>query len=216
MWHLREPSPDPVRSFLARQAEEPFSYPAVGTTRDAPVAAPPGFDLDHHRVRLGEGRAVFEAARAALGRWDMFPTPWARIEPGFRVDPEAGPPPVKEGALVAVVARAHGLWWLAACRVVYTLDETAPLRRVGFAYGTLPAHVERGEERFSIELHADGSVWYDLLAFSTPRYLLARLAYPLTRRLQRRFARDSLAAMERAAQRAARGSADSAAQGPRP
>jgi uncharacterized protein (UPF0548 family) len=199
MWHLREPTPDAIRAFLGRQAGEPFSYPAVGATGREPVAAPPGFDLDHNRVRLGDGRAVFEAARAALARWEMFPAPWARIEPGFRLDPEAGPPPLREGTVVAIVARAFGLWWLSACRLVYTIDEAGPLRRFGFAYGTLPGHVERGEERFSVELHPDGSVWYDLMAFSTPRYWLARLAYPLTRRLQRRFVRDSLAAMVRAA-----------------
>jgi len=48
---------------------------------------------------------------------------------------------------------------------VYVIDETVPVRRFGFAYGTLPAHVEQGEERFSVELHADGAVWYDLRAF---------------------------------------------------
>jgi uncharacterized protein (UPF0548 family) len=45
---------------------------------------------------------------------------------------------------------------------------------------------------------ADGAVWYDILAFSRPRQLLARLGYPLARRLQKRFARDSAAAMQRA------------------
>jgi uncharacterized protein (UPF0548 family) len=65
-------------------------------------------------------------------------------------------------------------------------------------------------------MHPDGSVWYDLLAFSTPRYWLVRLGYPLTRRLQRRFVRDSLAAMVRAARPAGPGtaSAPAAASGP--
>jgi hypothetical protein len=44
----------------------------------------------------------------------------------------------------------------------------------------------------------DNAVWYDILAFSRPRQLLARLGYPLVRRLQRRFGRDSAAAMRRA------------------
>ena len=78
------------------------------------------------------------------------------------------------------------------------IDETAPIRRFGFAYGTLPEHAERGEERFTVELQPDGSVWYDLFAFSRPSswYLEAGLA--LTRSLQKRFARDSMAAMVRA------------------
>ena len=50
-----------------------------------------------------------------------------------------------------------------------------------------------------MEWHAaDAAVWYDILAFSRPQQLLARLGYPLARRLQKRFARDSAAAMRRA------------------
>lgn len=195
MWHLREPSPERIRAFLSGQAGESFSYPAVGATRQEPVAAPAGYDLDHNRARLGDGVEAFEAACDAIRRWVMFPAPWTRIEPRG----EHGHPPIREGTVVAMVARALGLWWLSACRIVYTLDEssqTGPVRRrYGFAYGTLPRHVERGEERFSVELRDDGCVWYDLLAFSTPRYWAARLGYPLARRLQRRFVRDSLAAM---------------------
>ena len=105
--------------------------------------------------------------------------------------------PVTPGETVAAVIRHYGFWSLNACRVVYLLDEEADgIRRTGFAYGTLPAHAEIGEERFSIEWRLDDdSVWYDLYAFSRPGHLLARLGYPLARRLQRRFARDSRQAM---------------------
>ena len=59
--------------------------------------------------------------------------------------------------------------------------------------------MESGEERFTVEWRdEDDSVWYDLFAFSIPRHPLAKLAPPLSRRLQRRFARDSLHAMIRA------------------
>ena len=63
-------------------------------------------------------------------------------------------------------------------------------------YGTLPAHGEMGEERFTVEHHAtDDSVWYDLYALSRAGHPLVRLAYPIARHLQRRFARDSKQAM---------------------
>ena len=40
-----------------------------------------------------------------------------------------------------------------------------------------------------VEWHqADNSVWYDLYAFSQPNQWLARLGYPVVRRLQKRFA----------------------------
>jgi uncharacterized protein (UPF0548 family) len=73
------------------------------------------------------------------------------------------------------------------------------MTKFGFAYGTLPEHAESGEERFLIEWdRGENSVWYDILAFSRPRHWLARLGYPLTRRLQARFRRDSAAAMLKA------------------
>jgi uncharacterized protein (UPF0548 family) len=67
----------------------------------------------------------------------------------------------------------------------------------------MPDHVETGEERFTIEWHkSDDTVWYDILAFSRPRHVLARMGYPFVRRLQRRFARDSAAQMLRKTQAA--------------
>jgi len=59
------------------------------------------------------------------------------------------------------------------------------IERFGFGYGTLESHIERGEERFCVEYHPDKSVWYDILAFSQPNKLLAKLGYPLVRHFQR-------------------------------
>jgi uncharacterized protein (UPF0548 family) len=85
---------------------------------------------------------------------------------------------------------------LNACRIVYLIDERGETYRYGFAYGTLPAHAERGEERFTVEYHkAGGKVWYDLYAFSKPRHALARAGYPISRLLQKRFAKESKEAM---------------------
>ena len=76
------------------------------------------------------------------------------------------------------MARAIGVWWLSACKIVYVINESGPITRFGFAYGTLPDHAGTGEERFLIEwTHADNSVWYDILAFSRPNHFLARLGY---------------------------------------
>ena len=185
---LRKPSPAAVRDFLAGQIGLEFTYPAVGATASVP---PAGYVVDHTRIKLGEGEAAFRSARAALERWDEFDLGWV----------EAGPrdTPIRAGAVVAVAARVLGLWWLNACRVVYVVDDAEPVRRFGFAYGTLPGHAESGEERFLVEWdRADDSVWYDILAFSRPAHVLARLGYPLTRRVQKRFARGSAAAVLRA------------------
>ena len=73
------------------------------------------------------------------------------------------------------------------------------MRKFGFAYGTLPGHVARGEERFQVEWHADTDrVFYDILAYSQARSALFRLGSPVTRLLQKRFAADSKQAMLRA------------------
>ena len=70
------------------------------------------------------------------------------------------------------------------------------MKRFGFAYGTLTEHAESGEERFTVEWNRDDDkVWYDILAFSRPRQMPARLGYPFSRSLQRKFANASKVAM---------------------
>ncbi len=192
MLTLRRPTPEAIRDFLARERERPFSYPAVGATRPG-EAPPPGFVFDRHRVRLGAGPETYARARAALRRWEMFRLGWVEL-----CWPTT---PVEEGATVAVLIRRLGVHALNAARIVYVVEETGgPVERLAFAYGTLPEHVERGEERFEVEWRrgGDGSVWYDVRAFSRPHHPVAWAAYPWVRLQQRRFARDSLAAMRRA------------------
>jgi uncharacterized protein (UPF0548 family) len=185
LWFAREPSAERVAEFLRAQSGATVSYEAVGATR---TKSPAGYNFDHNRARLGTGDAAFEAACNAIRSWKMFPRPWTQITPANA--------PIVEGTVIAMLAHALGCWWLNACKIVYVVEETTPLRRFGFAYGTLPAHVETGEECFCVEQDADGSVWYDLRAFSRPRYWPVRLAKPLARGLQRRFARESLRAMQ--------------------
>jgi uncharacterized protein (UPF0548 family) len=188
MLSLRKPSAERLRDFLAVQAKFDFTYPAVGATAAVP---PIGYVVDHTRIKLGDGAGTFAAAKAALRRWDHFRLGWVETWP-----PDT---PIQVGQVVAVIARLFGLWSLNACRIVYVVEEERPVKRYGFAYGTLPQHAESGEERFTVECHeADDAVWYDILAFSRPQQLLARLGYPFARRLQKRFARDSAAAMRRA------------------
>jgi uncharacterized protein (UPF0548 family) len=184
---LHQPSGTAIQAFLDRQRLQPFPYSGVGSSRHVP---PTGYVVDHRRVCLGTGQRTFEAACAALQRWQMFQVEWGQL-----CWPTAG---IEPDAVVGILASWGGLWFLNACRIVYVLDDISPVRRFGFAYGTLPGHAERGEERFSIEWHSNDTVWYDLLAFSRPGHWLLWLGYPCVRLLQRRFALDSLAAMVRA------------------
>jgi uncharacterized protein (UPF0548 family) len=105
--------------------------------------------------------------------------------------------PIRYGTDVAVLVHHFGFWSLNACRVVYVIqDNTAESSRFGFAYGTLIEHAERGEERFTVEWNRmDDSVWYEILAFSRPKSILAKIAHPLSRLIQHRFATASAEAM---------------------
>ena len=182
MFMIREPSEADVARFIASQRDVPYTYAEVGATNATP---PAGYNVDHNRIQLGSGEAIYGSAVEALKKWRHFELGWVAIVPRDVV--------VKVGATVAVKARAFGTWSLNACRIVYTIDES---RRFGFAYGTLPDHVEKGEERFLVEWLADDSVWYDILAFSRPQHPLVKLSAPLARRLQAQFARASLNRMK--------------------
>jgi uncharacterized protein (UPF0548 family) len=104
-------------------------------------------------------------------RWQLFHLGWLEASPEDA--------PIKEGQVVAILARPLGLWWLNACRIVTVVNENGPLQRFGFAYGTLPDHAGSGEECFLVEWdREDDNVWYDILSFSRPRRFLARLGYP--------------------------------------
>lgn len=115
-------SPVAIQEFLLAQAKLDFIYSAVGATATVP---PAGYVVDHTRIQLGQGEAVFRGARGALERWQQFRLGWV----------EAGPPGalIQVGQEVAVFARLFGLWWLNARRIVYLVDEPGRVQRFGFA-----------------------------------------------------------------------------------
>jgi uncharacterized protein (UPF0548 family) len=190
MFLHHKPSPDVIRKFIASQRELPFSYRQVGATQ---TAAPSDYIIDHNRTKLGAGEDTYRRSVFALQSWKQFDLGWVTVVPTETA--------LRIGNVVAVQATVLGLWSLNACRIVYLINEDPDLKeKFGFAYGTLPDHAERGEERFTIEWHNDDSVWYDIYAFSRPQSMLARLAFPYVRKLQKRFAQDSMAVMRAVSQ----------------
>ena len=178
MFRLTEPTDKDVAQFISSQRNLEFTYSDVGATNSTP---PSGFTVDYNRVQLGSGKDCYALGVEALKNWRQFDLGWVTIVPRGV--------PIEVGEIIAIKARAFGTWSLSASRVVYVIDE--PLR-FGFAYGTLPDHVECGEERFLIEWMPDDSVWYSIHAFSKPRHPLVRMSSPLARNLQKRFVRESL------------------------
>ena len=185
MFLWRKPDQATLERLLAANLEGSFSYSAVEATRED---APAGYTVDHNRILIGRGREQFNAAKAAIDQWKMFDLDWIELCPQR--------PSVHVGTAVAVVVLHLGFWSVNISRIVYAIDDKS---RYGFAYGTSLCHSEEGEERFSVEHDPrTDEVWYDLYAFSKPKHPLARIGFPIARHLQKRFARESLAAMKRA------------------
>ncbi|MFH9613702.1 DUF1990 family protein [Streptomyces pratensis] len=153
-----------------------LTYPEVGATRLGPL--PEGYNHLHHRAAVGRGRADFEAAGAAVTEWRMHRAAGARVN--------ASAVRAAAGVAVEVSAGIGRLRIGAPCEIVWTAYED---NRTGFAYGTLARHPERGEESFVVELADDGTVWFDVMAFSRPASWYARLAGPLVPLAQHWYAR---------------------------
>jgi uncharacterized protein (UPF0548 family) len=191
MFCLSRPTEQRIRTILTQQQLQDFSYPEVGASRGQ---LPLGYAVVHTRADLGRGSATFGGAMEAVSQWKMFDFPGTWLcWPNATIQPGSG---------VAILMKHFGFWSLNFCRIVYVIDEDGPVRRYGFAYGTLPDHAERGEERFTVEWDRKSDlISYDILSFSRPGSLRTQAAYPVARWLQRRFLRNSLVAMSRAVQR---------------
>jgi uncharacterized protein (UPF0548 family) len=182
------PSPSAIDRFLEESRRLTLSYEPQGIA----ISGQWRGRRDEQVVAIGSGPTDFERARAALASWRHFDLGWASVHPLA--------PGIRAGTVVAVLIRHLGFWSLNGCRVVYGVDEVAGgRRRFGFAYGTLTNHAECGEELFEVFLETGtGRVMYRIRVASRPNAVLARVGYPIVRRLQARFRRDSAAALRRA------------------
>jgi uncharacterized protein (UPF0548 family) len=185
LFSLQPPSADKIREFITRQRHSGFSYSEVGASANE---LPNHYNGDRTRILLGSGEAIWLRAVEAIRGWQMFNMRWIRL-----CWPNT---PIQVGRDVAVLVHHFGFYSLNAARIVYVVDEDGPIAQFGFAYGTLSEHAERGEERFTVEWNrSEDQVWYSIVAFSIPNKALAKLGYPLSRMLQRRFVEGSKTAM---------------------
>lgn len=189
MFLLTKPNDEAVQKFLDARQNDRFSYSEIGASRNN--NAPAGYTVDHNRIQIGNNFEDFTKAVEAVKNWKMFALPWVELCWSNT--------PIKVGETVAALINHFGFWSLNASRIVYVIEEKGEIEKYGFAYGTLTAHAEQGEERFSVEFHqASGEVWYDLYAFSKPKHILATIGYPISRMLQKQFAVESKRSMLRA------------------
>src|SRR5215469_19153 len=176
MFSLRQPSEAALAEIVAEQSARRLSYPQVGATA-AEVgheAMPPGYAHDRWTCDLGAfDEELFVRAATALGTWAV------QRGAGITVFPSS---PVEPGLTFALALKLPVGYVKAAGRVVYVTDEPG---RYGFAYGTLPAHPEQGEEAFHLSRNG-ARLTFTVAAFSRPRHPLARLGAPVARALQLR------------------------------
>jgi uncharacterized protein (UPF0548 family) len=154
-----------------------FTYPEVGATLEGPPL-PTGYALLAHRTPLGAGPEAFAAAGESVLSW--------RLHRAAGVGITATADRAAPGVRVRVVLGIGRVGLTAPCEVVWTLEEPT---RIGFAYGTLDGHPERGEESFLVELADDGAVWFTVTAFSRPAAWYTRGAGPLVPLFQHLYAR---------------------------
>ncbi|GAA2322553.1 DUF1990 domain-containing protein [Streptomyces kunmingensis] len=145
-----------------------LTYPEATGSTLAGGELPPGYAHLDRRVRLGSGPECFERAGSAVLAWGAQRGAGLRVTPGDDV---------RDGADVEL----RLLWLRIPCRVVAVVRDST---RIGFAYGTLPGHPERGEEAFLVTRDADDSVWFRIRAFSRPGRWYTRLAGPAGRVVQ--------------------------------
>jgi len=167
-----------IEAQLAAARDAEVTYDHVGSTL-APEQWPDRQPYLRQRV-LGLGADDFAAAVDLLRAWAPQRHLGATLHPAGAA--------VAEGETVLVELRKGPAAVIAPTRIVAVIDE--PGRRFGFAYGTLPGHVEKGEESFLVELQGDagdpeapvvGTVAVDA-ALGT---LAARLAAPVVYLVQR-------------------------------
>jgi uncharacterized protein (UPF0548 family) len=150
-----------------------LTYEEVGTT--AGPVLPKGYHHARVSVELGRGADVWARAQESVRTWQAHRRAGATIYPDATL--------LAVGTEVVATFRLGPLFIVAPCRVVYV---TAEPDRFGFAYGTLPGHPERGEEAFHVARSDDGTVRFEIVAFSRPATAMARLSGPLARLVQNR------------------------------
>lgn len=189
MFLFQKPDENEINHFLDLQKDAPFSYREVGETRCS--SRPVNYPINYLRAELGMGAEVYTRAVEAMRSWQMYNLNWTTLFPSEI--------PIVEGETYVVLVRHLGFWSLNPCRIVYTFEETESSRKTGFAVGTLPAHSEAGEERFTIEWNREtNQVFYEIFAFARAEAFLAQLGFPFVRLLQKQFAAESVQAMRAA------------------
>jgi uncharacterized protein (UPF0548 family) len=163
---LARPTDAELERLLVEMSSRELTYPDVGRTREPEL--PTGYRHDRSSVVIGNGDAAFRRGQDALRSWQ------AHSHAGVTLTPPA--PALKEGNDLIGTVQLGLVFVTTPCRIVYVTDDKDAF---GFGYGTLPGHPERGEEAFHVRRGQGGETRFEIVAFSRPADLLARLGSPV-------------------------------------
>lgn len=192
--------------------ERGTNYGAVGATAHFDFARfpPKGFEVVERRARIGHGRARYESAVAALRTWkvqrlsgievDVVHSPEGAVyrPVGFdggeatraaslesqQVFGPDGEPFLQPGDTVDQRIRLLGVQIHAPMRVIAVEEEATSH---GVIIGSLEGHPEAGEERFTIEIAEDESVFLHFRAIVRNAAWWVKLGAPFARSLRHRY-----------------------------
>lgn len=156
--------------------------------REVELAAPtypqPGdYRTLERRRTVGRGERDLGAGADVIRAWQMHTAAGV----------EVASVPIAVGQTVVMSTSMLGMWLVFGCRITDVTDTDDVF---GFTYVTLPGHPEQGEETFVVSLEPDGDVVATIRARSRPAMLLGRLAGPIGRRLQQRYAESYVDAIQ--------------------
>ena len=177
---LRRPSDEKLIGIWEEQSSLPITYKNAGMTRGGSHRG-----YRQHRDSISLPTGSFKSARDHLRAWG------AQRGAGFGVYPER---PVAQGMAVLVYGRLGKLYTSVCCRVIYIIDDPD---RWGFAYGTLPHHVARGEESFVVSKDPEDNVTFTVESLSRPASPIALLGAPVANVIQNKITRRYLEAVRR-------------------
>ncbi|KAI3429326.1 hypothetical protein D9Q98_005421 [Chlorella vulgaris] len=189
---LLKPSASDMDSLMQQWRSRQCNHEFAGGSIDAP-AVPEGvkkgsFMITKNRKKVGEGRQVFDAAVQTIKDWE-------HLQLGWNVTTK---PAVKAGVTICSATQTVVPWSVLPAQVVYCKEESADFgpgdkgKRFAVGMHSLTGHQLAGEERFQVELHQDGSVWYDVYLFSKPDTLIAWASLPVVKVMQIRYVLDSI------------------------
>lgn len=218
-WWTR-PSPEDQAYCLQQTSSGSFNYDpkfrnatskAPFSTEDCQELIKAGYAINHAKMKLGSGIQTYEKAKKLIEKWRHFQLKWASVESSTCI---------RAGERFCVCSQELFSWVSMPLEILYAnnyevSNGTQPspsyspaslanpkVSKLKAAYcfgsGTLQGHLLAGEERFSVELDDDDTVWYDVLSFSRPAHFLSLLARPYVYYKQKLFAQQSAQAMLKA------------------